>query len=359
MSDASALYLDTSNSQYLWDDPSRLSRFLPGDTSAQWVTWALTGTTHVTATTYFWYGEAIQHFTFLASSDNATFTALTPTITDEPGNWDRVTYVLNMPPGTNYVRVVYPANTIVWTPQLGQMILSSPGLSNPKPTATPTATPTMTQAPVSTATQAPTSTPLALSTSTATKTPDATPFPLPVATSTQAPTQVPVPTPTVFPPQLRNVLTNGGFEAGTLSGWILQGTASVITTSARTGSYGVTIQGPAAHLDQVFSTVAGQTYSVTGWIRLDDQRVAATWGGVRLEVVDAGWKSIKASIALTPTGSALGQWVPVTLTFVAPGSSARIKLENFSDGDLAFSADDIAVSSQTMTHFTFLPLTVR
>jgi|GEM_PF-313351 len=181
----------------------------------------------------------------------------------------------------------------------------------------------------------------------------ATPTPTPVwstatSTSISPPTPTPTgptPTPSGTPVQGPNVLINGGFEEGTLNGWTPQGSVSIVPTSARTGSYGVSIQGQSARIDQVFSTVAGKTYAVTGWLRLDAQQTAATWGGTRLEVVNASWKTLATSASLTPSGAPFGQWVPLSITFVAPDSSARILVENFSNGAYTFSADDIVVSN--------------
>jgi beta-glucanase (GH16 family) len=121
-SNASQFDIDDSNSALFGGDSGRLLR---ATTSSQWVTWALTNVQLVTATAYFWPSESAAHFTFAYSSDNANFTAISPTITDLGGNWRQVRYALHLPSAANFVRVIFPQTVNGWTPQLGHIALSS------------------------------------------------------------------------------------------------------------------------------------------------------------------------------------------------------------------------------------------
>jgi hypothetical protein len=94
----------------------------------------------VTATTYFWPRDPVNHFSFAYSSDNLSFTPIAPTLSDKGlsdkgGDWHKFVYEVSVPAGTNYVRVIFPTSSKYWTPQLGQVVLST------APTA-PTQTPT-------------------------------------------------------------------------------------------------------------------------------------------------------------------------------------------------------------------------
>jgi mono/diheme cytochrome c family protein len=129
-SSPSAFTFDSGWASYFSNDTSRLMRTRAGQ---EWLTWQLNGMNQFVATTYFWTNEAINHFTFLASSDNVNFTTVTPSISNQGGDWIKIVYTLNLPAGTNYVRVVFPNNTTSWTPQIGEVSYSSSAAPPPPP----------------------------------------------------------------------------------------------------------------------------------------------------------------------------------------------------------------------------------
>jgi hypothetical protein len=138
---------DNAYAEYFGSDASRLMRTGPGQA---WATWQQNGMSQFVATTFFWTGEAVNHFTFFASGDNENFSSVTPSIANLGGEWIKVIYTLSLPAGTNFVRVVFANNTISWTPQISEVRYSSG--SSPAPTNTPAPLPTNTPAPQPTAT---------------------------------------------------------------------------------------------------------------------------------------------------------------------------------------------------------------
>lgn len=76
------------------------------------------------------------------------------------------------------------------------------------------------------------------------------------------------------PASATNLVTNGGFEAGDLSGWTLTGNTSfsgVDTSTVHSGNFaGYFGQvGSTGTLSQTLSTVAGQTYTISFWLEDD------------------------------------------------------------------------------------------
>jgi PKD repeat protein len=143
-----------------------------------------------------------------------------------------------------------------------------------------------------------------------------------------------------------SILSNGGFETGDLSDWNLNGgTMNVITSAAHSGVYGVKMSSTGS-IAQLFDTVAGQTYYVSAWIRIDQEITTPSWGGLLVKVVDLpSWTTLVQSDFLQPANSPVGTWTYVNLSFVAVGSTSRIEFTNFSGGgQFDASADDFIVS---------------
>jgi hypothetical protein len=119
---------------------------------------------------------------------------------------------------------------------------------------------------------------------------------------------------------------------------------SAQNSAAYSGTYG------AKHLskgriDQRFTTVAGRTYYISAYIRIDRQISAPTWGGMRIRVANDTWAILASSPNLTPSNSPIGSWTRVSFSFVANTATTRIVFENFSNGTFDASADAFIVSS--------------
>ena len=118
------LEITSAEPQRFNDDASRLIR---DTTDPEWVIWQLNGVEYFSIVGYHWNRKAVRDPSFFVSPDNETYTEVTPIIDDRGGRWIERHYTLtNLPPGTNYVKFVFPANTVHGTtPQIGQVRYSS------------------------------------------------------------------------------------------------------------------------------------------------------------------------------------------------------------------------------------------
>ena len=80
-----------------------------------------------------------------------------------------------------------------------------------------------------------------------------------------------------------NLVNNGDFEVGSLTGWNKH-QSTVISTNAHNGSYAVNVKGNGGWggmLDQNVTVVAGQTYTVSMWLKTNSN-------GVNVQIKDGG-----------------------------------------------------------------------
>jgi len=177
----------------------------------------------------------------------------------------------------------------------------------------------------------------------------------------------------------QNLLANGGFEGGDLSGWseVVSGITVDSGNTAYSGQHGITLSGH-GRIDQVIDTVTGQQYQVSAYIRLDQEVIAPTWGGIRIQVADfPSWTQLGRTSYINagshPYGQtvALGDWVYVSFSFTAMSDQAIIGFTNFSNGEFVASADDFRVeqlptspplvprpSTQQNAYQTYLPFII-
>jgi hypothetical protein len=119
----------------------------------------------------------------------------------------------------------------------------------------------------------------------------------------------------------QNLVTNGGFEAGSFSGWSLNAdTTSVGSRSGlvHAGKYGALLgqQTTLGYLSQVLPTFAGQTYQLSLWVRNPSNTLGATpnefqvqWEGNtifdRVNLPFGAWSNLQFTVTATMNGSQL------------------------------------------------------
>ncbi len=122
------------------------------------------------------------------------------------------------------------------------------------------------------------------------------------------------------------LLPYGDFEAANLANWSETGGAVLTEDVVYEGAQAARIGG--AELRAVVATEPGQTYRVTGWVRITAE-AGQDWGGFRVAVSDyASWQELDNSGALLTSthGSA---WFRVSLTFEALATQVRLQIGYF------------------------------
>lgn len=112
------------------------------------------------------------------------------------------------------------------------------------------------------------------------------------------------------------LLSNGGFEAGSLSGWSTNGSVAAGSTSPRSGSYSAAVTGSNAGIYRTITGLApSTTYSLSGWVR-----AATTGQQAYLYAKNFGGAETRSS-TVSSTG-----WVQVTLSFATGSNSTSAEL---------------------------------
>ena len=128
-----------------------------------------------------------------------------------------------------------------------------------------------------------------------------------------------------------NLLTNPGFESGSLSGWSCTGTGSgVVTSPVHSGSYALNGNATASDSAQCTQTVAVQpstAYTLTGWVRGSYVYLGVTGG---------------ASTWTTGTGYSK---LTVPFTTAAGQTSVQVYLHGWY-GTGAYNADDVSLAGR-------------
>ncbi len=118
----------------------------------------------------------------------------------------------------------------------------------------------------------------------------------------------------------------------------------MVSAAAYSGSFGAQMA-TTGRIDQLFATTIGQTYYVAARIRINQQLVNPSWGGLRVQIVNASWSQLAVSPSLTITNSPAGQWTRVYFSFVANTTQSRLIYQNFSGGgQFNAAADEFIVS---------------
>jgi chitinase len=128
------------------------------------------------------------------------------------------------------------------------------------------------------------------------------------------------------PASAANLLTNPGFEAGSLSGWSCTGGA-VVTSPVRTGSYALAATASGMEIGkctQTVSVVPNTTYTVSAWVRGNPVYLGITGG------------------ASTWTNASSYTQLSLTFTSAASQTSAELYLHGWY-GAGTYNADDIVL----------------
>ncbi|RMF05816.1 MAG: PKD domain-containing protein, partial [Chloroflexi bacterium] len=146
---------------------------------------------------------------------------------------------------------------------------------------------------------------------------------------------------------LNNLLANGSFESGDLSGWSAGG-APASTTQAHTGNWSARIANN--DMEAVVATLPGKTYKMTAWVKIVSE-TGSDWGGFRLEAISWDWNSLAHSGYLSSKvyGNA---WFKVAVSFTATTNSTRIKVGYFggSGKSMVVHFDDALVFEKSATN---------
>jgi hypothetical protein len=116
-----------------------------------------------------------------------------------------------------------------------------------------------------------TSVPTSVPTGTPTPVPTSTPGSVPVPTSTPMPTQTPTATSTssATSPAGSNLVSNPGFESGSLSNWTCAAGDGVVSTPVHSGSHALQItptNAATGECDQVIAVNANQSYTLSAYV---------------------------------------------------------------------------------------------
>ncbi|HEY2793511.1 MAG TPA: glycosyl hydrolase family 18 protein [Micromonosporaceae bacterium] len=143
-----------------------------------------------------------------------------------------------------------------------------------------------------------------------------------------------VPLAVAAPASAAELLTNGGFESGSLSPWSCSA-GSVVSTPVHTGTkalHGAATASDDAQCTQTVPVVSGTAYTLTAWVQGNYVFLGVTGG------------------SSTWTPSATG-WTQLTVSFTATSSSVQVFLHGwYGTGD--YFADDVSLQGQGGTGTT-------
>ena len=149
---------------------------------------------------------------------------------------------------------------------------------------------------------------------------------------------------------ITNLLPNGTFESGTLSGWNNTSGTTVTNGEAHGGTHSARFTSQS--IEAVVATTPGAPYKVTGWVRL----LSASgndfdWGGFRLEAQDQSWQTLAHSGWLLPRTQG-SNWFKVGLAFTATTAQSRLQAGYFGGAgrQMVACADDLMFFAKPATN---------
>lgn len=140
--------------------------------------------------------------------------------------------------------------------------------------------------------------------------------------------------------QIQNLLPNGDFESGSLTGWAA-GNATASTAQAHSGSWSA--RTTTGQMEAIVATAPGTTYKCTAWIRITTES-GNDWGGLTISAVDQGWTSLATSGFLL-TANRGSAWFKEAVTFTALSAQTRLQIGYFGGAgrSMIVHVDDILV----------------